>query len=103
VAYGKLSLQATTIRFTKEIDMLCMNKSAVGPTDRLSGLAPSLGRPVSCNWLSLSVADAALLLATDRESDIGDLLDTWRALCAILRQELATARPLGQGQVSVSP
>jgi hypothetical protein len=83
--------------------MLRRIKSSIATSDRLSSLARSLGRPVSRDWLSLAAADAALLLAIDREQDAGDVLDNWHGLCAILRQELATARPLGEGQVSVSP
>jgi hypothetical protein len=70
--------------------------------NRLSHLACSLARPVSRGWLSLKVADAALLLALDREPDAGDILDTWHRLRAALRQELDTLRRHGHGQGPLS-
>jgi hypothetical protein len=74
----------------KQNIVLRATKAAVPTTDRLSSLARSLGRPVSHDWLSLAAADAALLLATDREPDAGDVVDTWQDLRGVLRQELAS-------------
>ncbi len=54
----------------------------------LSAFAVSLGRPVRRGWLSLAVADAALVLAADRISRPGDLADIWHDLRAELRHEL---------------
>jgi hypothetical protein len=71
------------------------NKSSPG---RLAALAHCLARPVRYAWLSIDVADAALLLAADREPDVGDLAGTWHDLRALLRAELANARPSDQAQ-----
>jgi hypothetical protein len=39
--------------------------------------------------LSIDVADAALPLAICVSPDVGDVLDTWRDVCAKLRRQLA--------------
>lgn len=56
----------------------------------LTDFARSLARPVRAGWLTVEIADAALLLAADRSAGDADLVATWRDLQSELRAELAT-------------
>lgn len=61
--------------------------------ERLIALARCLARPVAFGWLSLAVADAALVNAVCQSVPAGaDVLDVWRDMQSILRREVANAR-----------
>jgi hypothetical protein len=88
-----------TVRFPKEIAVLRVTQTA----DRLPSLARSLARPIGRGWLPLAIADVVLLLAADRTPDVGDAVDAWHDLRAVLRAELANSQPSDQSPTMVGP
>jgi hypothetical protein len=63
-------------------------------SDRLNALTRELASAVAKDLLFIDIADATLLLAICRSPDVGDVLDTWHAVCAKLRRKLTSDRPL---------